>query len=104
MWAIHALPESNYVAFGFDEATVVIMIGKEFPMVSFSNGKVVWVKQNEIQHLNLKLLQDSEMKDGEKLKPIVKDLGHSETFPQSIKFSPTGRYFAICGDNDFVVY
>ena len=44
------------------------------------------------------------MKEGEKIKSNVKDLGHSETFPQSIKFSPTGRYFAICGDNDFVVY
>lgn len=44
VWAIHALPESNYVAFGFDEATVVIKIGKESPMASFNNGKVVWVK------------------------------------------------------------
>lgn len=53
--------------------------------------------------MNLKLLNE-EIKDGEKIKPIVKDLGHSETFPQLIKFSPTGRYFAICGDSDFVVY
>jgi coatomer subunit beta' len=104
VWAIHALPGSNYVAFGFDEATVVIKIGKESPMVSFNNGRVVWVKQSEIQTLNLKLQSTEELKDGEKIKPNVKDLGHSETFPQSIKFSPTGRYFAICGDNDFVVY
>lgn len=48
VWAIHALPESNYVAFGFDEATMVIKIGKEAPMASFNNGKVVWVKQSEI--------------------------------------------------------
>lgn len=81
VWAIHALPESNYVAFGFDEATMVIKIGKEAPMASFNNGKIVWVKQNEIQHANLKLLSEAELKDGEKLKPIIKDLGHSETFP-----------------------
>ena len=55
------------------------------------------------QTANLKLINE-EVKDGEKLKPTVKELGHSETFPQSVKFSPTGRYFAICGDNDFVVY
>jgi hypothetical protein len=42
------LPNSNYVAFGFDEATVVIKIGKESPMASFNNGRVVWVKQSEI--------------------------------------------------------
>ena len=75
------MPESNYVAFGFDEATMVIKIGKEAPMASFNNGKIVWVKQNEIQTANLKLLSEAELKDGEKLKPIVKDLGHSETFP-----------------------
>lgn len=103
VWAIHALPESNYVAFGFDEATVVIKIGKEAPMASFNNGKVVWVKQNDIQTVNLKLLNE-EVKEGEKLKPTIKDLGHSETFPQSVRFSPTGRYFAICGDSDFIVY
>lgn len=103
VWAIHALPDSNYVAFGFDEATMVIKIGKEAPMASFNNGRVVWVRQSEIQSVNLKLTND-DCKDGEKLKPIVKDLGHSETFPQVIKFSPTGRYFAICGDSDFVVY
>lgn len=103
VWAIHALPESNYVALGFDEATVVLKIGKEAPMATFNNGKVVWVKQSEIQTVNLKLINE-EVKDGEKLKPTVKELGHSETFPQMVKFSPTGRYFAICGDNDFVVY
>lgn len=103
VWAIHALPESNYVALGFDEATVVLKIGKESPMASFNNGKVVWVKQSEIQTLNLKLLNE-ETKDGDKLKPTVKDLGHSETFPQSVRFSPNGRYFAICGDSDFIVY
>lgn len=103
VWAIHALPESNYVALGFDEATVVLKIGKESPMASFINGKIVWVKQSEIQTVNLKLLNE-EVKDGEKLKPAVKDLGHSETFPQSVRFAPSGRYFAICGDNDFVVY
>ena len=69
------------MAFGFDEATVVIKIGKEFPMVSFNNGKVVWVKQSDIQTVNLKLIQESDLKDGEKIKPIVKELGHSETFP-----------------------
>jgi hypothetical protein len=49
-------------------------------MTSFNNGRVVWVKQSEIQTVNLKLVNE-ELKDGEKLKPIVKDLGHSETFP-----------------------
>ena len=48
VWAVHCQPESNCVAFGFDDATLVIKIGKEAPMASFNNGKAVWVKQSEI--------------------------------------------------------
>lgn len=102
-WSIHALPESNAVAFGFDEGTVVIKIGKEIPLASFSNGKVIWCKQNEIQHTNLKLVQE-ELKDGEKVRPNVKELGQSETFATAVKFSPSGRFFSVCGDSEFVVY
>jgi len=51
-----AIPDTNAVAFGFDEGTVVIKIGKELPLATFSNGKVVWVKSNEVSTFNLKLL------------------------------------------------
>jgi coatomer subunit beta' len=53
---MHALPESNMIGFGFDEGTVVIKIGNENPIASFANGKVVWIKSNEVLHFNLKLL------------------------------------------------
>ena len=55
----------------------------------------------------MKLLQgaDETSKDGEKVIPQnVKDLGVSETFAQDVRFSPTGRYFAVIGDTDFVIY
>lgn len=55
VWHIQALPSSNFVAIGFDEATVVIKIGNEIPLVSYSNGKVVLVNRGEIQTFNLKL-------------------------------------------------
>jgi coatomer subunit beta' len=56
VWSIHALPESNMLGFGFDEGTVVIKIGNENPIATFNNGKVVWLKSNEVQTFNLKLL------------------------------------------------
>ena len=93
-----AAPETNAVAIAFDEGTVVIKIGKENPLASFSNGKVVWAKQNEIQTFNLKLLSgaDESSKDGEVVRPQnIKDLGHSETFAAGLTFSPSGRYFAV---------
>ena len=79
VWALHALPSSNYVAIGFDEATVVIKIGNEVPMASYSNGKVVLVNKSEIQHCNLKLNQ-GELKDGEVLKPNMKTFDRCETY------------------------
>lgn len=42
------MAESNSVAFGFDDGTVVIKIGKENPLATFANGKVVQIKGNEI--------------------------------------------------------
>ena len=107
VWTISAVADTNAVAFGFDEGTVVVKIGKELPLASFSNGKVVQVKQNEISTFNLKLIAgaDEASKDGEVIKPQnVKEMGISETFVQNIRFAPTGRYFAAIGDNDFVIY
>ena len=69
IWSITAVPDTNSVGFGFDEGTVVIKIGKELPLATFSNGKVVWVKSNLIETFNLKLLSgaDEASKDGEKM-------------------------------------
>lgn len=41
VWSIGAVPESNYIAFGFDEGTIVIKIGRDTPLSSYVNGKVV---------------------------------------------------------------
>jgi len=48
VWTVHALPQSNYVAIGFDEATVVLKIGNEIPMVTYNNGKVVLVNKSDV--------------------------------------------------------
>jgi coatomer subunit beta' len=44
VWSIAAVPESNYIAFGFDEGTIVIKLGKDTPLASYVNGKVVSIK------------------------------------------------------------
>ena len=102
-WAIHAVKNSNYVALAYDEATVVIKIGKETPIVSFNNGRVVWAKQGEVQLANLKSIKD-DLTDGDEIEAKFKDLGNSEIFAQDIKFAPNGKYFALCGDSDYVIY
>lgn len=71
VWSIAAVPEMNAVAFGMDEGTIVIKIGKDSPLATFSNGKVVQVKKTELLTFNLKLLtgSDESSKDGEIIKP-----------------------------------
>lgn len=73
------MKDSNYVAIGYDEATVVIKVGNENPVVSFNNGRAVWAKQSEVQMVNLKSVKE-EIKDGEEVSVISKDLGSSEIF------------------------
>ena len=78
------MQDSNCLAFGFDEGTIVVKMGKDLPLCSFVNGKVVQIKQKEIQTFNLKLLSgaDEESKDGEVVKPQnVKELGICEVNP-----------------------
>jgi coatomer subunit beta' len=61
------------------------------------------VNRSDIQTCNLKLAQ-KEAKDGDIIKVNVKELGRCETYAQSMRFAPSGRYFSVCGDTDFVVY
>ena len=56
-----------------------------------------------MQLVNLKTRKGS-TKDGDEVSVIPKDLGHSEIYAQNILFSPTGRYFTLCSDQDYVVY
>lgn len=49
-------------------------------------------------------MNQGEVKDGDTIQPNIKDLGRCETYAQSMSFSPSGRYFSVCGDTDFVVY
>ena len=59
------------MAFGFDEGTVVVKMGKDLPLATYVNGKVVWIKQREVNTFNLKLLSgaDEQSKDGEIVRP-----------------------------------
>lgn len=52
--------------------------------------------------MNLKSVGD-EMKDGEEISIVPKDLGSSEVYAQEIKFSPNGWFITLCSDSDYVV-
>ena len=109
-WALAATKESNMLACGFDEGCVVVELGSDDPVASMDNiGKVVWAKNNEIQTANVRGLatgsgDEEGLPDGERLPVIPRDLGACELYPQMLKHNCNGRFVAVCGDGEFIIY
>ena len=93
VWTITCLKGSNNVALGYDEGSILVKLGREEPAMSMdTSGKLVWAKHSEIQQANIKTIVDqSEIKDGERLTLSIKDMGSCEIFPQTISHNPNGR-------------
>uniref|UniRef100_A0A0B7B2C4 Beta'-coat protein n=1 Tax=Arion vulgaris TaxID=1028688 RepID=A0A0B7B2C4_9EUPU len=105
VWAIGCHQGSNNIAIGFDEGSMIIRLGQEEPAISMdSSGKIIWAKHSEIQQANIKAMADQEIKDGERLSLAVKDMGSCEIYPQTISHSPNGRFVALCGDGEYIIY
>jgi len=109
-WALAATKESNMLACGFDEGCVVVELGSDDPVASMdATGKIVWAKNNEIQTTNVRGLasgtgDEDGLSDGERLPIIPRDLGACELYPQMLKHNCNGRFVAVCGDGEFIIY
>ncbi|CAG9460916.1 unnamed protein product [Pedinophyceae sp. YPF-701] len=105
-WAIATQKGSNKIALGYDEGAVVVQVGREEPVASMDpSGKVVWARHADVQAANIKSLGDgAALADGERLPLAVKDLGSSDNYPASLQHSPNGRFVAVCGDGEYVIY
>jgi coatomer subunit beta' len=98
------LKGTNDLAFGYDEGTITIKLGKEEPTASMDqSGKIIWAKQNEIQTVNLAQFEGN-IKDGENLALPIKDLGSCEVYPQLLQHSPNGRFVVVLGDGEYIIY
>jgi coatomer subunit beta' len=105
MWWISCQRGSNDVALGYDEGFVIVKLGREEPAMSMdSSGKIIWAKHSEIQQANLKNLTEVEVKDGERLPLVIKDMGSCEIYPQTISHNPNGRFVVVCGDGEYIIY
>jgi coatomer subunit beta' len=108
LWSIAVLKGSNSVALGYDEGTVVVKLGSDEPVVSYCGGKLIWAKGVDIQTVNLRQIDESNLKeltDGDTVPNLpVKDMGACELFPQTLSHHPSGRMFSVCGDGEFVIY
>ncbi|KAJ1972938.1 Coatomer subunit beta' [Dimargaris xerosporica] len=105
-WTIAYQQGSNNVAFGYEEGVIVIKLGREEPAVSMdASGKIIWAKYTDIQTANVKAVSmGDDVQDGEKIGLPVKDLGSCEVYPHTLQHSPNGRFIAVCGDDEYIIY
>mmetsp|Transcript_13445 Transcript_13445/g.25774 ORF Transcript_13445/g.25774 Transcript_13445/m.25774 type:complete len:943 (-) Transcript_13445:69-2897(-) len=107
-WALAASPDTNKLAIGFDEGCVCIELGSDDPVASMdSTGKVVWAKNNEIKTASARGVAgtgEDAVPDGERLPIVPRDLGSCELFPQMLRHNCNGRFVAVCGDGEFIIY
>ncbi|KAH7343226.1 coatomer protein [Rhizoctonia solani] len=104
-WCVGYKRNSNDVAVGFDEGVVVVKLGREEPSFSMDqSGKLVFARNNEVLGANLQTAQEDPTPDGQKLPLAPRELGSTEIFPSTIAHSPNGRFVAVCGDNEYIIY
>jgi coatomer subunit beta' len=102
-WCVSYQKGKNGIGIGFDDGVVVIKMGREEPAISMDqNGKLIWAKQNEV--VSSVVRPGDATTDGESLILPTKDLGTCEVFPSVLKHSPNGRFVAVCGDGEYIIY
>jgi coatomer subunit beta' len=122
VWSLAASRDSNKVAIGYDEGTIVVKLGQEVPVASMdtNTGKLVWAVNNDMFTSSVKGLtgagaigeEEGEgagavvaaVGDGERLSIIPRDLGSTEIFPQTLAHNCNGRFVVVCGDGEYIIY
>eukprot|EP00123_Amoebidium_parasiticum_P009176 comp19305_c0_seq1/m.22166 comp19305_c0_seq1/g.22166 ORF comp19305_c0_seq1/g.22166 comp19305_c0_seq1/m.22166 type:complete len:898 (-) comp19305_c0_seq1:632-3325(-) len=107
VWALAYQRGSNDIAFGFDEGSIMIKMGREEPAMSMDqSGKIIWAKHSEILQANVANIKGAGdvLKDGEQLTLPTKDLGSCEVYPQTLSHNPNGRFVVVCGDGEYIIY
>lgn len=118
-WSIAATENNNKVAFGFDDGTVVVRLAREVPVASMDakTGRLVVARNNVIYSSSLRFASADEgeeegavgitprdFTDGERVALAERELGTMELFPQTISHNSNGRFLAVCGNNEYVIY
>lgn len=103
-WCVSYQRGRQGIAVGFDDGAVVVKMGREEPAVSMdAGGKVIWARHTDILTTQIKGA-DKSLRDGDKLTLPAKELGTTDLYPQSLIHSPNGRFVAVCGDGEFIIY
>jgi coatomer subunit beta' len=101
-WSIHILDRK--MAIGYDEGCMVIQIGQETPLFSFTKGKLILCKNSAFFTSNLKAVLTKNLKDFEAIKLEKKEIGSTDLFPKDLQHSPNGQYFFVTDGNEFAIH
>ncbi|OAQ65840.1 coatomer beta' subunit [Pochonia chlamydosporia 170] len=102
-WCVSYQKGKQGIAVGYDDGAVVVKLGREEPAVSMdASGKLIWARHNEVVSSIIK--GDASIKDNEPISLPTKDLGTCEVYPQTLIHSPNGRFVAVCGDGEYIIY
>ncbi|KAH8880251.1 putative coatomer subunit beta [Thozetella sp. PMI_491] len=102
-WCVATQKGKQSVALGFDDGAVVIKMGREEPAVSMdTSGKLIWAKNTEVVSAILK--SDPTIKDSDPITLTTKELGTCEVYPNTLTHSPNGRFVALAGDGEYIIY
>ncbi|KAK9485825.1 coatomer WD associated region-domain-containing protein [Lipomyces starkeyi] len=102
-WCVSYRKGTNAIAVGYDEGSVVMKMGREEPAISMdASGKVIWSKHAEVCSSVIK--GSDSTKDGEVIPLPQKDLGSVEIYPTQLIHSPNGRFVAVCGDGEYIIF
>ncbi|EGV64577.1 Coatomer subunit beta' [Yamadazyma tenuis] len=105
LWCMSVLSNSNLLAVGGDSGYVIAKLGNEEPLYSMdSNNKLIYAKTSEVYQSILKPTITEGLKDGDSLSLQQRELGTIEIYPQSLAHSPNGRYVAVVGDGEYIIY
>lgn len=106
--AVHPTGKKNYIASGFDNGFTILSLGNDVPAFSLDPvGKLVWsggktASANDI--FTAVIRGGEEMEEGEPITLQTKELGTVDIFPQRLSHSPNGRFVAVVGDGEYVIY
>ncbi|GMM33252.1 coatomer subunit beta' [Saccharomycopsis crataegensis] len=104
-WSVASKKGSNLVAFGFDAGHMVVKLGKEEPSISMDpTGKIIWSKNSEVFTTVIKNNSSQDIVDGEIIPLQTKELGTVEIYPTKLQHSPNGRFVAVSGDGEYIIY
>ncbi|OAA64337.1 copi vesicle coat subunit [Niveomyces insectorum RCEF 264] len=102
-WCVAYQKGKQGVGVGFDDGVVVIKMGREEPAISMdTSGKVIAAKNNDVVSAIIK--PDPSTKDNDPINLQTKDLGQCEVYPQTLQHSPNGRFVAVSGDGEYIIY